>query len=79
MKVKVRISDLETGRSLVLICNIKKNKFTNRYSFSFRYLSPFQNKFIRKYFGRIKTYYYYLSINDKSQCLSKVFIRTSHF
>ena len=56
MKAKVKLTDLNSGRNLVFICNLV-NDYSDHYGFSFSALSDFQRRKIEIYFGKLNAYF----------------------
>ena len=61
MKAKVKLTDLYSGRSIVLICELV-NDYFDHYGFSYSSLSDFQRRKIESYFGKLNAYYTHVDI-----------------
>lgn len=63
MKAKVKLTDMYSGRNLVLVCALVEDSCNpGSYGFSFETLSDFQHKKIESYFGKLNAYYTHVDI-----------------
>ena len=57
MKAKVKLTDMYSGRNLVLVCAlVEYSRNPGSYGFSFETLSDFQHNKIESYFGKLNAY-----------------------
>lgn len=63
MKAKVKLTDLYSGRYLVLACDLVEDSCNpGSYGFSYETLSDFQLKEIESFFGKLNAYYTHVDI-----------------
>ena len=63
MKAKVKLTDLYSGRNLVIVCALVEDSYNpGSYGFSYETLSDFQRNKIESYFGKLNAYYTHVDI-----------------